>query len=136
NFSPAKIFMGDTGSLLIGLLNSIFVIKFISLASDPVTNPSFVLQSAPAIGFAVLIVPLFDTLRVFSLRIINRRSPFSPDRNHIHHFLLELGLNHKMITLVCVGANILFIALAYFLQSLGTTMVVLALATAAVIFVG
>ena len=136
NFSPAKIFMGDTGSLLIGLLNSIFVIKFISLASDPVLNPNFPLQSAPAIGFAILIVPLFDTLRVFSLRIINRRSPFSPDRNHIHHFLLDLGLNHKMITVVCVSTNILFIALAYFLQSIGTTMVVLSLATAAVVFVG
>ncbi|MEP6595007.1 MAG: MraY family glycosyltransferase [Ginsengibacter sp.] len=136
NFSPAKIFMGDTGSLLIGLLNSIFVIKFISLASDPVLNRTFPLQSAPAIGFAILIVPLFDTLRVFSLRIINRRSPFSPDRNHIHHFLLDLGLNHKMITIMCVSTNILFIALAYFLQSMGTTMVVLSLATAAVVFVG
>jgi UDP-GlcNAc:undecaprenyl-phosphate GlcNAc-1-phosphate transferase len=136
NFSPAKIFMGDTGSLLIGLLNSIFVIKFISVASDPALNHSFPLQAAPAIGFAILIVPLFDTLRVFSLRILNRRSPFSPDRNHIHHFLLDFGLNHKMITLVCVSANILFIALAYFLQSTGTTMVVLSLATAAVIFVG
>lgn len=133
NFSPAKIFMGDTGSLLIGLLNSIFVIKFISVASDPLG--SLPLQSAPAIGFAILIVPLFDTLRIFSLRILNRRSPFSPDRNHIHHFLLELGLNHKMITFVCVAANLLFIALAYFLRASGTTWVVGALATAAVLFV-
>ena len=53
------------------------------------------LQSAPAIGFAILIVPLFDTLRVVGLRILNRRSPFSPDRNHIHHFLLDLGLSHQ-----------------------------------------
>ncbi|MEO6455992.1 MAG: MraY family glycosyltransferase [Ginsengibacter sp.] len=135
NFSPAKIFMGDTGSLLIGLLNSIFVIKFISVASDPGTRFDFAMQSAPAIGFAVLIVPLFDTLRVFSLRIINRRSPFIPDRNHIHHFLLDLGLNHKMVTLVLVSANILFIALAYFLQSIGTTLVILALASAAALLV-
>src|SRR5437868_745871 len=133
NFSPAKIFMGDTGSLLIGLLNSIFAIKFISIAANP--GVSLPLLSSPAIAFAILIVPLFDTLRVFSLRIINRRSPFSPDRNHIHHFLLELGLNHKMITLVCISANILFIALAYFLRSSGTTWVVGALATAAVLFV-
>ncbi|MEP6616890.1 MAG: MraY family glycosyltransferase [Ginsengibacter sp.] len=133
NFSPAKIFMGDTGSLLIGLLNSIFVIKFISVASDP--NSGLPLQSAPAIGFAILIVPLFDTLRIFSLRILNRRSPFSPDRNHIHHFLLELGLSHKMITFVCVAANLLFIALAYILRGFGTTWVVAALATAAVVFV-
>jgi len=136
NFSPAKIFMGDTGSLIIGLLNSIFVIKFIAVASDSQLNANFPLQSAPAIGFAVLIVPLFDTLRVFSLRILNRRSPFSPDRNHIHHFLLDLGLNHKMITLVCISANILFIALAYFLQSIGTTWVIISLASAAVLFVG
>jgi UDP-N-acetylmuramyl pentapeptide phosphotransferase/UDP-N-acetylglucosamine-1-phosphate transferase len=133
NFSPAKIFMGDTGSLLIGLLNSIFVIKFITIASDPLTNMP--LASAPAIGFAILIVPLFDTLRVFSLRIFKRRSPFSPDRNHIHHFLLDLGLSHKVITLMCVGANIIFIALAYFLRSYGTTMVIGALATAALLFV-
>jgi UDP-N-acetylmuramyl pentapeptide phosphotransferase/UDP-N-acetylglucosamine-1-phosphate transferase len=136
NYSPAKIFMGDTGSLLIGLLNSIFVIKFISIASDPKLSAQFFLESAPAIGFAVLIVPLFDTLRVFSVRIINRRSPFSPDRNHIHHFLLDLGLNHKMVTTVCVGVNILFIALAYALQSLGTTLVFLSLTVVAVAFVG
>ena len=136
NYSPAKIFMGDTGSLLIGLLNSIFVIKFISVASDPKLSAQFFLESAPAIGFAVLIVPLFDTLRVFSVRIINRRSPFSPDRNHIHHFLLDLGLNHKMVTMVCVGVNILFISLAYVLQALGTTLVFLSLTIVAVAFVG
>ncbi len=135
NFSPAKIFMGDTGSLLLGLLNSIFVVKFISVASDPMFSENFPLQSVPALGFAILIVPLFDTLRVFSLRILNRRSPFSADRNHIHHFLLDLGLSHKMVTLTCVTINILFIALAYFLQEMGTTWVILSLAVCAVLFV-
>jgi len=133
NFSPAKIFMGDTGSLLIGLLNSIFAIKFISVAANP--EGTLPLLSAPAIAFAILIVPLFDTLRVFSLRIFNRRSPFSPDRNHIHHFLLDLGLSQRMITVVCVSANIVFIGLAYVLRSQGTTMVIGALATAALLFV-
>jgi UDP-N-acetylmuramyl pentapeptide phosphotransferase/UDP-N-acetylglucosamine-1-phosphate transferase len=133
NFHPAKIFMGDTGSLLIGLLNSIFVIKFISIAADP-TMP-FPLQSAPAIGFAILIVPLFDTLRVVGLRILSRRSPFSPDKNHIHHFLLDLGLSHKMITFTCLAANILFIGLAYSLRASGTAMVTLALSVAAIIAV-
>jgi UDP-GlcNAc:undecaprenyl-phosphate/decaprenyl-phosphate GlcNAc-1-phosphate transferase len=125
NFSPAKIFMGDTGSLLIGILNSVFVIKFIAVAAD--SSLGLPLQSAPAIGFAILIVPLFDTLRVVTMRILNRRSPFSPDRNHIHHFLLDLGLSHKMIALTCLGTNIAFIALAYFLRFTGTTMVILAL---------
>lgn len=131
NFYPAKIFMGDTGSLLIGLLNSIFVIKFITVASNP--QFGIPLQSAPAIGFAILIVPLFDTLRVVSLRILSRRSPFSPDRNHIHHFLLELGFSHKMISITCLAANLLFIALAYFLRFSGTTMVILALSLVSIL---
>ncbi|MEO6683215.1 MAG: MraY family glycosyltransferase [Ginsengibacter sp.] len=133
NYNPAKIFMGDTGSLLIGLLNAAFVVQFINVASDPAS--ALPMTSAPAIGFAILIVPLFDTLRVVSLRIINRRSPFSPDRNHIHHFLLDLGMNHKMITWTCLGANIVFIALAYFLRFAGTTLVVLALSTLSILIV-
>lgn len=133
NFSPAKIFMGDTGSLLIGLLNSIFAIKFISVAAS--TEGSFPLLSSPALAFAILIVPLLDTLRVFSLRIFNRRSPFSPDRNHIHHFLLDIGLSQKMVTMICVSANIVFIGLAYVLRSEGTTLVIGALATAGILFV-
>lgn len=132
NFSPAKIFMGDTGSLLIGLLNAVFVIKFISSSG----SSNFPITSAPAVGFAILIVPLFDTLRVFGLRIFKRRSPFSPDRNHIHHFLLDFGLSHKMITLVCVTVNILFIALAYNLRYLGTSWVLICLGLTAIIFVG
>ncbi|RYY69078.1 MAG: undecaprenyl/decaprenyl-phosphate alpha-N-acetylglucosaminyl 1-phosphate transferase, partial [Chitinophagaceae bacterium] len=97
NFSPAKIFMGDTGSLLLGLINSILVIKFINSAGIAPGKIDF--PAAPAIGFAILIVPLFDTLRVFALRILDRRSPFSPDRNHVHHFLLDLGFSHKQIAL-------------------------------------
>jgi UDP-GlcNAc:undecaprenyl-phosphate/decaprenyl-phosphate GlcNAc-1-phosphate transferase len=127
NFYPAKIFMGDTGSLLIGLLNSVFVIKFIAIAADP--SFGLPLQSAPAIGFAILIVPLFDTLRVVTIRIISRRSPFSPDRNHIHHFLLDLGYSHRKVTLTCIGSNILFIAFSYLLRFTGTTMVILALSS-------
>ncbi len=129
NFSPAKIFMGDTGSLLLGLINSILVIKFINVAGNPATSIN--LDAAPAIGFSILIIPLLDTLRVFSLRILDRRSPFSPDRNHIHHFLLDLGLNHRQITLTCVFSNLAFIALAYALRGFGTTIVVAVLLVAA-----
>ncbi len=122
NFSPAKIFMGDTGSLLIGLINSILVIKFINFASNPAAILHF--KAAPAIGFAILIVPLFDTLRVFALRIIDRRSPFSPDRNHVHHSLLDLGFSHRMVTFSCVTVNVCFIVMAYFMRDMGTTVVI------------
>lgn len=122
NFSPAKIFMGDTGSLLIGLINSIMVVKFINIAgNDAMKLP---LEAAPAIGIAILIVPLFDTLRVFGLRILDRRSPFSPDRTHVHHFLLDLGFSHRKVTLLCVGTNIGFIILAVAFRSLGTTVLI------------
>ena len=122
NFSPAKIFMGDTGSLLLGLINSILVIKFINVAGD--TTAAISIPSAPAIGFAILMIPLFDTLRVFGLRILDRRSPFSPDRNHVHHFLLDLGFSHKKVTISCVLANVAFIAMAYLLRGLGPTVVI------------
>ncbi len=134
NFSPAKIFMGDTGSLLLGLINSILVIKFINVAGNPASI--LPIESAPALGFAILMIPLFDTLRVFSLRILDRRSPFSPDRTHVHHFLLDLGLSHRMVTVVCVSVNISFIILAYFLRHLGTTTLLGILLLSAFIFIG
>lgn len=121
NFSPAKIFMGDTGSLLLGLVNSILVIKFINIAGTP--GGKFVIDASPAIGFAILMLPLADTLRVFSIRLLSRRSPFSPDRNHIHHFLLDMGWTHRRITLTCVAVNVLFIGAAYLLRGLGATIV-------------
>ena len=134
NFSPAKIFMGDTGSLLLGLINSILVIKFINIAGNT-ANPLY-LDAAPAIGFSILMIPLFDTLRVFGLRILDRRSPFSPDRTHVHHFLLDLGLSHRMVTVTCVLVNITFISLAFFLRHMGTTVVLGILLLSAFIFIG
>lgn len=117
NHHPAKIFMGDSGSLMIGLVNAILVIKFINVAGDPAA--AIRINSVVAVGFAILIVPLLDTLRVFSIRIFNGKSPFTPDRNHVHHLLLDNGLNHPMVTFTCVALNIGFIALAWFARSLG-----------------
>jgi UDP-GlcNAc:undecaprenyl-phosphate/decaprenyl-phosphate GlcNAc-1-phosphate transferase len=122
NYSPAKIFMGDTGSLLLGIINSILVIKFINIAPTAASNISS--TAAPAIGFAILMIPLFDTLRVFGLRILDRRSPFSPDRIHVHHYLLDLGFSHRKITIYCTVASILFVIAAYFLRNIDTTLLI------------
>jgi UDP-GlcNAc:undecaprenyl-phosphate GlcNAc-1-phosphate transferase len=129
NHSPARIFMGDTGSLLLGMVNAILVVHFIAGAGR-VTTP-VQLVASPAMGFAILMVPLFDTLRVFSLRILNRRSPFSPDKNHIHHLLLDLGLKHSSVTYVLATANLLMIGLAYALSGFGSTVGILGLIAAA-----
>ena len=127
NFPPAKIFMGDTGSLLVGIINAILFIKFINVNVS--TNTPISITSSSAIGLAILIIPVFDTLRVFGLRIIKRRSPFSPDRNHIHHILLDLGLSHKQTTFTCIIANILFIGIALSLDAIGATKLILLLFT-------
>ena len=125
NFQPAKIFMGDTGSLLIGLVNAILVVKFISVANQPDT--SYPVIASPAISVAILVIPLMDTLRVFAIRTFHRRSPFSPDRNHIHHLLLDRGFSHRFITLLLVSINLLFILAAYAGRNLGCTWIILAI---------
>ncbi|HKP32682.1 MAG TPA: MraY family glycosyltransferase, partial [Chitinophagaceae bacterium] len=123
NFQPAKIFMGDTGSLLIGLVSSILVVKFINTAGT--TTVAYPILESPAIGFTILMIPLLDTLRVFGIRIFHRRSPFSPDRNHIHHLMLDRGMSHRNITLTLVGINLSFIIIAYTLRNLGSTVLIL-----------
>lgn len=129
NHHPAKIFMGDSGSLMIGLINAILVIKFINVANDPLV--AIPIPSAVAIGFAILIVPLLDTLRVFSIRILNGVSPFTPDRNHVHHLLLDRGLDHASVTLTCVSINIGFIMIAWFGRYMGPNYLLLTMLTLA-----
>ncbi len=118
NFNPAKIFMGDTGSLLLGLINAVLAIKFLSVADSPVGFP---VESAVAVCFSILMVPLADTLRVFTIRIFHGRSPFSPDRNHIHHLLMDRGLRDKYVPLCCLLLNIALIAIAYTTRGMGPT---------------
>ncbi|MBN8683439.1 MAG: undecaprenyl/decaprenyl-phosphate alpha-N-acetylglucosaminyl 1-phosphate transferase [Chitinophagales bacterium] len=125
NFTPARIFMGDTGSLLIGLVCAVMTIHFIEMNHKDHIPAQYVFQSAPAIAFAMLIVPLFDTFRVFFVRIAQGRSPFHPDRNHIHHLLLDIGLNHLQATLALVSATIIFVIATYLLHNWGTLILIL-----------
>jgi len=122
NYSPARIFMGDTGAMLIGVVNAILVIQFINTAENSRILP---VLASPAMGFGVLIIPLMDTLRVFSIRIIHGQSPFSPDRNHIHHLLLDRGMSHMSVTLTLSLTTIIFVIGTYFALPLGTTKVIL-----------
>jgi UDP-N-acetylmuramyl pentapeptide phosphotransferase/UDP-N-acetylglucosamine-1-phosphate transferase len=103
----AKIFMGDTGSLTIGLVSGMFCIRFIELNKETawLFEPSF----APIFAFCILIIPLFDTLRVFVIRIAHGKSPFSGDRNHLHHLLVDSGLNHLQAAGLLFGINITYI---------------------------
>ncbi len=118
NYPPAKIFMGDTGSLIIGLVAVILAIKFIEINKIGVSSNRY-FDSAPAIAVAVLIVPVFDSLRIFFIRLLNRKSPFRGDRNHIHHRMLALGLTAKQIIFATAAFNVGMITLTVMLQQLG-----------------
>ena len=133
NITPAKIFMGDTGSLLIGLISAVMAVKFIEVNKfTAVRSPD--IFSAPALAFAILIGPIFDTLRVFTLRIINGVSPFTADRNNIHHRMLRLGYNHIQTTMILAGINILAISVALFFSGLGNLVLILIILTNSLLF--
>ncbi len=94
NYSKtSKIFMGDTGSLIVGFLLTMFALKYIQLNIEYRFNPNASF-SAPILAIVVLIVPIFDTLRVFIVRLKDKKSPFVGDRNHLHHILIDSGLSH------------------------------------------
>ena len=116
--------MGDTGSMLIGLINAILAIHFIETAATSNTLLINTKLNAPAMAFGVLAVPLLDTLRVFSIRILHGHSPFFPDRKHLHHLLLDRGFNHKQILFSLVSVAFIFTIGTYFLLPLGTTPVI------------
>lgn len=125
NFSPARIFMGDTGAMLIGLVCAVLGIKFVEINREVPADLSLHFRSAPAIAIAVLILPVFDTLRVITNRLMSGKSPFYPDRTHIHHMLLDAGLTHMQATAVLVVINILIIAWVVALNFWGTTVLLL-----------
>ena len=107
-----KIFMGDSGSLLLGYLLTAFVFRFCEQNAFHVVPEVYHMSAAPAVAICVMTVPIFDTIRVSITRIKKHKSPFEPDKNHIHHLLLRTGLNHIQTTCVLLSASLLFIALA------------------------
>jgi UDP-N-acetylmuramyl pentapeptide phosphotransferase/UDP-N-acetylglucosamine-1-phosphate transferase len=122
NYTPARIFMGDSGSLSIGLMAAVLAIQFIEkneIVLYSGKSAGMHIVASPAMAIAILIIPLYDTLRAFTMRVLNKKSPFLADRNHIHHRLIDLGFSHQHATLVLITVNIAFIVLVYFLQSWG-----------------
>ena len=128
NRQPARIFMGDAGSMCIGYLMSAFSFQFMNSAA---ANPDGLFHRNPGVLLAVFIVPLFDTLRVFTIRILEKKSPFEADSNHIHHKLLRMGLSHGMASITLTVVTLGFIIMAYFLQDLNPNLFILIMLFAA-----
>jgi UDP-N-acetylmuramyl pentapeptide phosphotransferase/UDP-N-acetylglucosamine-1-phosphate transferase len=107
-----KIFMGDSGSLLLGYLLTAFVFRFCEINAYGTVSEVMHMNAVPMVALCVLTIPIFDTVRVCLTRIIEGRSPFDADKNHIHHLLLRIGLNHIQTTCVLLSVTVLFIGLA------------------------
>jgi len=117
NFSPARIFMGDSGSLVVGAIICVLAINVINLPelvnSKTLTNivvPNWLASvNRPVLVMSILVYPLIDTIRVFTIRAVKGTSPFSADRNHIHHRLMTIGLNHAKTVLSLYLYNIIVV---------------------------
>lgn len=124
NIYKASIFMGDTGSLVGGFIVAVLAIKFIELRAD---------SSSPALAVAILAIPIFDTLKVFAIRIFKGRSPFSPDKNHIHHQLLAIGLSQPLVLLSIITLNIAIVIFVIYFKDLGTNNLLMLTASIALV---
>lgn len=109
-----KIFMGDTGSLTLGYMIIFLVLKLMNLENTVTIDDTAYSSLAVLVGF--LFVPIFDTCRVFVSRVSRGKSPFFPDKNHVHHKLLQLNLSHLKSTGVLLLMQIFFIVLNIFLS--------------------
>ena len=113
-----KIFMGDTGSMLLGFLLTFTSICFMDIfIVKKVQGAVFYhLNTAPVIAIAIMILPIVDTLNVIIIRLAEKRSPFDADKNHIHHKLLKLGITHKRATLYIISYYLFIVIISYFLR--------------------
>lgn len=114
NFSPARIFMGDSGSLTVGAIITFLSIRLIE-TPDKLIPESLPYVNTAVLAMAILAYPLIDTLRVFTIRARKGISPFSADKNHIHHRLLSFGFNHRKTTLSLYIYTVAVILCAFFL---------------------
>ncbi len=117
NWQPAKIFMGNGGSMFMGTIFACISLRVIQL--DHINGSFFTITMPVTIALGVIAIPIIDMLTVFAMRVFRKQSPFKADKNHVHHRLLDLGLPHWQAVLMLVLANVLIIGFAYWVQNTG-----------------
>lgn len=117
-----KIFMGDTGSMLIGFMVGVMSIRFLALDTSSLYKLPFNAIDVPIVLVSFLIIPLFDTARVFTIRIMKGKSPFSADRNHLHHVLIDAyKISHRKASFYIASVNIACVLIFSLLLKLTNT---------------
>ena len=120
NISPARIFLGDSGSLVLGMMLYVIATGIISTPVELVPH-MWEHRSMPVLAMTLLSYPLVDTLRIFSLRLAQGRSPFSPDSLHIHHRMLDIGLTHLQAALTIHLYTAGMVALGFCMPAMNPT---------------
>ncbi|HRD37012.1 MAG TPA: MraY family glycosyltransferase [Bacteroidia bacterium] len=134
NFSPAKIFMGDSGSLIIGMFIYVLSTKLIEYPVNRLDN-FWVHISNSVFAIAALVYPLTDTLRVFVIRTVKGQSPFEADRNHIHHRLIDCGYSHAKTVIVIYVFSIVTVGVSLLSYYLNPSLSLLAVLACSGIFI-
>ena len=115
NFNPAKIFMGDTGSLFIGFATAVLCVQ---LMKTNAVNPISVVPNIYVFTLGIVMIPVFDTLRVFGKRLWHGRSPFSADKSHIHHLITKKGFSHGFAARVICTFHGVVLFLVFLIKNL------------------
>ena len=117
NFSVEnKLFMGDSGSMVVGFVIIYLATKFLQVI--PVEVSGMIMPNKFILILSLLFFPILDTIRVFVIRILNKKNPFKADRNHIHHRLLDLGLSHLQATLMIALCTVLLFGITFIAHQL------------------
>lgn len=142
NFSPARIYMGDTGSMLLGFTIFVLSILFVNIFSGVAWNAAMLQavkengmihseRGALLIVLSLLFLPVFDALRVFVLRAARGKSPLNADRAHLHYYLLDAGFTHTQAVMTILGINVLIIAIGVVMQDMNPTVGLVSMAVVA-----
>jgi UDP-N-acetylmuramyl pentapeptide phosphotransferase/UDP-N-acetylglucosamine-1-phosphate transferase len=111
----SKIFMGDAGALVLGVVLAALTVSFNEV--NVFTELPYHVLNAPMVSICILVLPMFDTIRVFTIRIFSKKSPFAPDKNHLHHMFLALGYKHKQATGILLLINVIYVGLGLLFQN-------------------
>lgn len=111
-----RIFMGDTGSMVIGFILTFMAIRFLYVSG----LPNYKLYSAPVLLMFIFCIPIIDTINVICIRLLKRQHPLKADKNHLHHQILNLGYNHIQSSVILVIINIIFISVGYVFRYVDT----------------
>ncbi|AWW32595.1 undecaprenyl/decaprenyl-phosphate alpha-N-acetylglucosaminyl 1-phosphate transferase [Echinicola strongylocentroti] len=111
NWHPAKVFMGDTGSLPIGCFIAVFIMLFIRENGEMHPSAVYKFHAPITSGLTLMVICSYDTLRVFLRRIRRGKSPFSPDKSHVHHFLMRMGYGHDQVAMFLGAIKVLFLGM-------------------------